>query len=138
MYTPRQLTVRMLEQLTQAIREMSDEDFDLLRKGELRPLVSFSAAAPRTTNRERRATPVSEDTLREVHSKLTAADSREEGQQILLEVLAHKEDLFALAKFLDLPVQRRDKMERIRDKIVTFTVGRRLSGEAVRGSYGKE
>ena len=49
---------------------------------------------------------------------------------------ADKERLFAFAKWLDLPVQRSDAAKRIRDKVVTQTVGRRLSGRAVRGGAG--
>ena len=74
--------------------------------------------------------------LEAVHARLTAAGSREEGQRIVEESFADKERLFAFAKWLDLPVQRNDAARRIRDKVVTQTVGRRLSGRAVRGGAG--
>ena len=134
----RSFLIKALEQLTKLMRELSNEDFERLMKGELQPSISFSRLAPRASERRKRITPVSEETLRKVHERLSAAGSREEGQSIVAETFEHKEDLFAFAKFLDLPVQRKDKAERIRDKIVTHTVGRRLSGEAVRGGFGKE
>ena len=138
MDTPRILLIQMLEQLTWAMQEISDVDFERLMKGELRAEISFSPVEPRTSDRSRRRTPASDETFRGVHNRLSSVNSREEGQVIVGEAFGHKEDLFAFAKFLDLPVQRKDKIERIRDKIVTYTVGRRLSGEAVRGSFGKE
>lgn len=138
MDTPRSLAIWALEQLTRAMREMSDEDFARLVKGELPAAMLSSTLAPRTSGRRPRLTSMSEDNFRDVYSTLSAAASREEGQRIVGEVFQKKEDLFSFAKFLDLPVQRRDTVDRIRDKIITYTVGRRLSGEAVRGSYGKE
>ena len=78
----------------------------------------------------------SDAALEAVHARLTAAGSREEGQRIVEEAFADKERLFAFAKWLDLPVQRNDAAQRIRDKVVTQTVGRRLSGRAVRGDGG--
>ena len=69
-------------------------------------------------------------------ARLAAAGSREEGQRIVEEAFAGKERLFTFAKWLDLPVQRNDAAKRIRDKVVTHTVGRRLSGRAVRGDGG--
>lgn len=138
MATPRLLVIQMLEQLNRAMRELSDADFERLMKGELRAGISFSPMGRRASDRSKRRTPASEETFRDVHSRLSSVNSRQEGQVIVGEAFGHKEDLFAFAKFLDLPVQRKDKVERIRDKIVTYTVGRRLSGEAVRGSFGKE
>ena len=52
------------------------------------------------------------------------------------EAFAVKEQLFGFAKWLDLPVQRNDAAKRLREKVVTHTVGRRLSGKAVRGGTG--
>ena len=138
MNTPRSFVIQVLEQITKLMQEMSNEDFERLMKGELQPSISFSRLAPRAPERKKQTIPVSEEALRKVHEKLTGASSREEGQSIVCEAFEDKEELFVFAKFLDLPVQRKDKAERIRDKIVTHTVGRRLSGEAVRGGFGKE
>ena len=55
------------------------------------------------------------------------------GQRIVEEAFAGKAELFAFARWLDLPVQRNDAAKRIRERVVTHTVGRRLSGQAVRG-----
>ena len=138
MDTPRKTATRILQQLTRAIQEMSDEEFDRLLTGERQSGISVTSLSTRTAGRKHRTTPLSEDQFRSVHTKLGAAKSREEGQRIVGEEFRHKEEVFAFAKFLDLPVQRRDKVERIRDRIIAYTVGRRLSGEAIRGRLGNE
>ena len=136
----RAFVIQVLDQVVKALRELSDEDFDKLMKGELEASVSFGRPPSRKPNRRRALAPAAagaaHEALEAVHARLTAAGSREEGQRIVEEAFADKERLFAFAKYLDLPVQRNDAAKRIRDKVVTHTVGRRLSGRAVRGGAG--
>ncbi len=134
------VATQVLVQVIKALQELSDEDFDGLTRGELEASVSFvRQAAPKREERREEEAPVAagcEGVFGEVRARLAAAGSREEGQQIVEEAFAGKEQLFAFAKWLDLPVQRNDAAKRIREKVVTHTVGRRLSGEAVRGGTG--
>ena len=132
----RAVVTQVLEQLVKAVRDLSDEDFDKLMTGELEASVSFVRPATRTRQRRQAAVPAADEALEAVHAQLTEAGSREEGQRIVEAAFADKERLFAFAKYLDLPVQRNDAAQRIRDKVVTQTVGRRLSGLAVRGDGG--
>ena len=132
----RAFVIQILNQLIQALRELSDEDFDRLMTGDLEASIAFVEPAPRHRNRRPPAAPADDAALEAVHAQLTAAGSREEGLRIVEEAFAGKERLFAFAKWLDLPVQRNDAAQRIRDKVVTQTVGRRLSGRAVRGDGG--
>lgn len=132
----RALVTQVLEQLIKALRDLSDEDFDRLMAGDLEASIAFVRPASRQRDRRPAAAPADDAALEAVHARLTAAGSREEGQRIVEEAFADKERLFAFAKWLDLPVQRSDAAKRIRDKVVTQTVGRRLSGRAVRGDGG--
>ena len=132
----RAVVMHVLEQLVKAVRELSDEDFDKLVQGELEASVSFVRPATRKRQRRQAVAPAADEALEAVHAKLTAAGSREEGQRIVEAAFADKERLFAFAKYLDLPVQRTDTVKRMREKVVTQTVGRRLSGQAVRGDGG--
>ena len=132
----RAFAINMLEQLIGALREMSDEDFDRLLQGQLEASIAFVEAPRRTQDRRKRGAHLADEVMKSAHSELKAAGSREEGQRIVEEAFADKERLFAFAKYLDLPVQRNDSVKRIRDKVVTHTVGRRLGGMAVRGGAG--
>ena len=133
----RAFVTQVLDQLIEALRDLSDEDFDRLMTGDLEASIAFVAPAPRNRNRRPAVVPAEDEALAAVHARLTAAASREEGQRIVEEAFPDKERLFAFAKWLDLPVQRNDAAKRIRDKVVTQTVGRRLSGRAVRGDGGR-
>ena len=132
----RALAIQVLEEVIKALQELSDEDFDRLMKGELQASVAFVRPAARKRKRRKEVPAAAAEALEGVHARLTAAGSREEGQRIVEEAFADKEQLFAFAKYLDLPVQRNDAAKRIRDKVVTHTVGRRLGGKAVRGGAG--
>ena len=68
-----------------------------------------------------------------VLSDLRAAMTRDAGVRIVQGAFPRKDELFAFAKFLDLPVQKGDNSDWICKKIVEFMVGRRLNSEAIRG-----
>lgn len=69
-----------------------------------------------------------EEALRRLQQQLDVVQTRDEGYRLVKEALPRKASLFAFARFLDLPVQKKDK-------IVAFTVGRRLNSETIRGGY---
>ena len=113
---------------------LSTLGIDYLLQGELRPFITFKASSRGSKSRNLLPS-ISEEELNRIQAKLNTARSREEGYRIVEEAFPLKERLFAFAKFLDLSIQKKDKTEKIREKIVTSTVGRRLSSEAIRGGY---
>lgn len=124
----------LLTDVAKAVRNMSDAEFEKFIKGELRPFITFKASSRGSKSRNLPPS-ISEEELNGIQTKLNTARSREEGYRIVEEAFPLKERLFTFAKFLDLPIQKKDKTEKIREKIVTSTVGRRLSSEAIRGGY---
>ena len=124
----------LLTEIAKAVREMSDDEFEKLVNGELRTSISFTREDDSVKSTKLRSA-ISDENLRSVHTRLSAAQTREEGYHIVQECFSVKEQLIAFARFLDLPVQKRDRVDKIQEKIVTSTVGRRLGGEAIRGGY---
>ena len=130
----------LLSDIARAVQKMPEDQFRKLVEGELRPTISFEERhRPMRTRRTKPEEPsvgvASEDDLRGIRAKLDMAQSREDGHRIVHDAFPKRERLFAFARFLDLPVRKGDKTESVREKIVASTVGRRLSGEAVRGGY---
>ena len=124
----------LLADVAKAVRDMSDDEFEKLVKGQLRLSISFKERGSGVKGRKP-SPALSEEELRSIQTKLDAARTREEGYRIVQDAFPLKERLFIFAKFLDLPIQKRDKIERIQEKIVASTVGRRLSSEAIRGGH---
>ena len=127
--------INLLVDIAKAMREMSDDQFEKLAKGELYPSISFKENNNGIKNKSRVRCTVSDKELHNIRTKLDTARTREEGYCIVQDAFPDKERLLAFSKFLDLPVQKKDRIERIREKIVTSTVGRKLSGEAIRGDH---
>ncbi len=71
--------------------------------------------------------------VQEIATKLLTLRSREDGEALLKNEVHIRRALEALARFLQLPVQRDDTVERLRAKIVENTIGSRLRSEAIQG-----
>lgn len=69
--------------------------------------------------------------------RLLALDSRDAAVAFLTEHAPSKAALSSLARHLEVPVSKQDKVEAIRDKLVESTVGARLRSEAIRGEAGR-
>ena len=66
-------------------------------------------------------------------SKLTNFNSREEAQQFLDENCPTRKLLEPVARSLDIPILRQDRVDILRDKIIESTVGARIRSEAIQG-----
>ncbi len=71
--------------------------------------------------------------VKEIATKLQTLPTREAGEGLLKDEAQNRRSLEALARFLQLPVQRDDTVERLRAKIVENTIGSRLRSEAIQG-----
>ena len=125
----------LLKQFSEAVERLSDEQLHRLLTGEAR----LSISVRRNTEREKRKRPPEMVELREdfpeLRAKFRAAKTREECAVMVEYALPEKADMFAFAKYMHLPVQRKDGQKRIRDKIVDATAGSRLRSEIIRGGY---
>ena len=130
----------MLTVLAQMVKNMPDDQFSQL----VGDNDSGLSRLPRSNERAKHGpkahiSDASSVRMREILlSKLRAATTREEGERILESTFSKKDEWFEFARFLDLPVQRKDSIGRIRHKIVEYTVGSRIDSEVIRGRFGIE
>ena len=123
-------TQKALYAFARAIRELSEEDFqELMKSAHPRVGVSRVSRKPLASNRPK----VDQSDFDRILSHLMVASTREIGVEIVNESFPRKDSLFAFAKFLDISVQRKDKIEWIRERIVSATVGAKLASQAIRG-----
>lgn len=130
----------LLSDIAKAVRNLPEDQFRKLVEGRLRAKISFEERYhPVRTGHSKPGKSsigiVHEEDFRRVIAKLNMAQSRDDGYQVVLDTFPDRKRLVAFARFLDLPVRNGDKAENVREKIIAFTVGRRLSSEAVRGGY---
>lgn len=66
-------------------------------------------------------------------SSLEAFPSREEAQGYLEANFGSRRFLEAIARCLDIPIMKQDKVETLRDKIIEVTVGARIRSQTIQG-----
>lgn len=111
--------------LASFLRSASDEDLLALERNEARIVVQ------RLTAPQVKREIASVDSALIV-TRLTAAETREDGLAILSELAPIKAQLLAVAASLDLTVPKTDTIERLRDRLVEATIGFKLRSEAIR------
>lgn len=67
----------------------------------------------------------------EIISELENMSSREMGEQYLLNKQFSRIDYETIIKQLDIPFQKRDNIEKLKDKIIEGTIGFRLRSQAI-------
>lgn len=69
-----------------------------------------------------------------VVEKLTGFSSREDAASFLDSNYSSKKPLEQIARFLDIAVTKKDRVDGLRDKIIEGTTGARIRSEAIKGS----
>ncbi len=87
---------------------------------------------------KKRSQPISFQVLSLEHKKeilnyLQQCVSREEGLAYITNSLNNKTELEEFANYLDVPIVKQDKIEKIKDKIIESTVGAILRSNAIQG-----
>ncbi len=118
----------LLRRLADYIERRSDD--------ELVPLFEqASRLLPNTSNRKKFQTPAkaakASGYTYEIANQLRELPSRERGEALLIDKGLNRDALEALARHLQLPVQRDDTIEKLRAKIIENVIGSRLRSDAI-------
>ena len=121
------------DEFARAAERITDEQLEKLLSGEARLSVTVRVKA---SARNAEKPPMSMAEYREdfddVRRRLASAKTRDECAVLTGYILPEKEDLFAFAKFLRIPVQWGESRNRLREKIVEMTAGARIDADIIR------
>ncbi len=129
--TEKTIVVDLLRDLAKKISSLDEKEFDDLINGSSQIEINIDPKE-KSKGKEKRE-PVSEALMRDIRHVLELSKSREEGAALLREKCSTKEDLTRLAKYLDLPTQKSDKIGQILERIVEATIGYRIRSAAIQG-----
>ena len=119
--------------LMRAAERITDEQLQQLLSGEARLSVTVRV---KKSSRDAETPPMSMAEYREdfddVRNRLASVKTRDECAVLTEYILPEKEDLFAFAKFLRIPVQWGESRRRLREKIVEMTAGARIDADIIR------
>lgn len=129
--TEKRIVVDLLRDLAEKIQSLGEREFDDLISGSVQMEVNISPKV-KEKGKEKRE-PISEAQMSDIRHALELSSSREEGAALLKEKCSTKEELTRLAKHLDLPVQKLDKVGQISERIIEATIGFRIRSAAIQG-----
>lgn len=129
--------------LTKIILDAISDRLSKLSKSELNSIVNGSSEIEisivkkeiknKTVKSNDRNISSKADMLDLIVSRLGEVTSREAGIIILEEIIPLKNDLESFAKYIDVVVNKSDRVENVKSKIVDATVGAKLRSGAIQG-----
>ena len=122
----------LMNHLARAAERISDEQFQKLLSGEARLSVVVREKKSRATESPRPSMAECRENFDDVRNRLASVKTRDECAVLTDYILPEKEDLFAFAKFLHIPVQWGESRNRLRGKIVEMTAGARIDADIIR------
>jgi hypothetical protein len=128
----RKMLASLLRRLAAVVEQSSSRELDALLRGERELRVVVGSR----NGRSERSLPGlgwSHKEFTAIASRLSELATREAGRDLLDGALPTRASLERFARFLDLPVQRTDTIELLREKIIESAIGSRLRSEAVQG-----
>ncbi len=120
----------ILEQLADRVKTLSERDLEGVLNGKLRVEIKLVRALDRSKGELRSRTG---DEYQILLESLQACDSRQDAELFLEDNFPTKRTLAEFARFLDIPVLRRDKVGQLREKVIEATVGALIRSRAIQG-----
>ncbi|QDT02203.1 hypothetical protein K227x_05750 [Rubripirellula lacrimiformis] len=127
------LFVSILRDLARQVAALDDADFEDIASGAAKLQLGLQGRRGQATAKP--AAKSTEEDFRELIKQLQTVATREEGEKLLNEEAALKDELTRLAKCIDVPVRKGDQLDLIRSRIIEATIGYRLSSAAIQGSH---
>lgn len=119
---------RLLNIIGKFISKLSKQEVNDLIKGRSQLVLASKKKTKKPARKQ-----LTDQDAKEILNRLNGAATREEGRQILEKDCKFKSDLEVLARSADLPVQKRNTIAILRDRIIEATIGYRLRSKAIRG-----
>lgn len=130
MTSQKQLLSCAFRRLADAIERLSEDNFSKLSDE------SFNIEVRLTRKRSKGESPppTHDANLANVIEQLTTFPNREEAQQFLNSNFSTRKAIESIARRLDIPISKQDKVETLRDKVIEATVGARVRSQAIQGN----
>lgn len=124
------IVVKSLKEISNKLNEVSDKEISKWLSGELSLQIKF---VPRENKNKKESPEKKRDELEKILNNLQNLKTREEGSLFLESTFPNKTALENFARFIDVPVVRKDKVSQLREKIVEATIGAIIRSKAIQG-----
>lgn len=128
----------ILEKLLSEVGKLSPEDIEKIENGELSLAIKLTKVNEQEYKKSESKKEIkdnfdSKEEEKSILINLKNCKTREDGLEVLKESLSNKKELEIFARYLDVSISKRDKVDQIRDKIIEATVGAILRSNAIQG-----
>lgn len=134
---PRDLIANVLSKVAQAVKRLDEAELEAFTKGEFQVELVVGNEHAKKTRRRKESTSLSDDSCREITQMLNEMDDRQKGLTLLNDRCPTKDGLVQLTRYLDLPLQKKEPVDRLTEKIIEATIGYRLRSRAIQGEETK-
>ncbi|WP_156351894.1 MULTISPECIES: hypothetical protein [Pseudomonas] len=117
-----------MRRLSSALLRLTSEDLSKL----VDPAYDVEIKITRRRAKEEAGPDVLEN-ISSIIDKLTHCASREDAAAYLDDSFSTKKPLEQIARFLDIAINKKDRLDNLRDKIIESTTGARIRSEAIKG-----
>ena len=125
----------LLQQFTKFIDCLSEDDIQDIANGKKHFTIDTTVKKDKSlVKKEANIDKIASASLMNLEEKLPKTHSRNEAEELLKDF--KKTDLQKLAKALDIPIQSRDNISKIKEKIIESTIGFKLRSQAIQNSDG--
>nr|WP_315251308.1 hypothetical protein [uncultured Duganella sp.] len=118
------------KRISEALELLSGEELSRLCD----PQYSVEVRVVRRRTKDDKAALPTDTVIDDAVKEITGLPSREDAQALLSTRYPSKKALELIARRLDIPIIKQDKLEELRDKIVEATVGSRIRSQAIQGT----
>jgi ribulose bisphosphate carboxylase small subunit len=123
----------LLKNIADKIENLNNEQIKMLENNKFDIYVEFNDSPSHTKYSDFNKKLTTHD-LNDIIGKLNSIKTREEGHKYIDELNLSKNKLIDVARFLDIPVQQKENMQIISDKIIENTIGYKLRSQAIQGT----
>lgn len=120
----------VFRRLSNALESLSADELKRLSD----PHYSVEIRAVRRRSKDEQTVISTDTNVEGVIKEITALGSRQDAQALLDSRYSTRKALEPIARRLDIPIVKSDKVEALRDKIIEATVGARIRSQAIQGT----
>lgn len=128
----KELILSFLEEIIRVLEATNDSQFEALVSGKAKLELNIVQVDKENAGNKNNVLPT--DFEKKASETLHGFSSRDEGGRYLEALCTTKQDFIRIARYLDLPVQKKETIKQIKDKIIESTIGFRVRSAAVQGT----
>ena len=121
----------LLSDLARQLGRMDSTTFEKVLSGEFR--VEVRVAEDSKTRRPGKKSQIADKKFVGLRDALRKTETREQAREMIDRALRTKDDLYQLARLLDIPALKNATSEHLKDRLVEATIGFRIRSAAVQG-----